>query len=448
MEPTRRPLAIAFYGDDFTGSTDALEALCRAGLETRLFLDPPSEAALASLPPLDAVGVAGLTRSMPADAIEASLRPAFASLRRLGCPHVHYKVCSTFDSSPDVGNIGRAIDVGVATFAPAFVPLLVGAPHLGRYCVFGNLFARLGTAAVGEVFRLDRHPSMSRHPVTPSDESDLRLHLARQTTKRTALFDVLQWNRSDAGARTAFAALLQERPDLVLFDLLDEAQLPRIGALCDAYAAPDHPLFSVGSSAVEMALGASWAARGRFRPRESWPTPERVERLLVVSGSCSPVTARQIAWALEHGFSEVSVDAVKASDSAERERVACRTVTELAAGRSVVVHTNPGRSGPALTREKSEELGRTLGWVAREAFRAAGLRRLVVAGGDTSSHAARALGIEALEMIAPLFPGAPLCRAVAPDSPANGSEVNFKGGQVGSPDYFGVVARGALSHES
>ncbi|HEY7077972.1 MAG TPA: nucleotide-binding domain containing protein, partial [Solirubrobacteraceae bacterium] len=70
--------------------------------------------------------------------------------------------------------------------------------------------------------------------------------------------------------------------------------------------------------------------------------------------------------------------------------------------------------------------------------------RLCVAGGDTSSHVARALGIEAVEMIAPLAPGAPLCRAHAPGSPADGLEVNFKGGQVGGADYFEVVARGKL----
>src|SRR6185295_9525034 len=114
-------------------------------------------------------------------AMEAILRPALNALQNLGAPHVHYKVCSTFDSSPKIGSIGRVIDVAVEIFKGPFVPLLVAAPALGRYCVFGNLFAQLGQE--GEAFRLDRHPSMGRHPVTPADESDLRLHLARQTGK-------------------------------------------------------------------------------------------------------------------------------------------------------------------------------------------------------------------------------------------------------------------------
>ena len=87
-------------------------------------------------------------------------------------------------------------------------------------------------------------------------------------------------------------------------------------------------------------------------------------------------------------------------------------------------------------------LGAQLGRLAREAAAQVKPRRLVVAGGDTSSYAARALGIESLEMLAPLTPGAPLCRAHAPGSPADGMEINFKGGQVGSTDYFGLAARG------
>src|SRR5687768_12993536 len=92
-------LLMAFYGDDFTGSTDAMESLTLAGVRTALFVDPPDAARLASYSGLRAVGVAGVTRSMAPDAMEAALRPALAALKSLGAPIVHYKVCSTFDSS-------------------------------------------------------------------------------------------------------------------------------------------------------------------------------------------------------------------------------------------------------------------------------------------------------------------------------------------------------------
>src|SRR5207248_3951223 len=102
---------------------------------------------------------------MSPEQMEQTLRPAFAALKAIGAPIVHYKVCSTFDSSPQIGSIGRVIDLGMEVFGARFVPVLVGAPLLGRYCVFGNLFARCG--AESKPYRLDRHPSMRWHPVTP-----------------------------------------------------------------------------------------------------------------------------------------------------------------------------------------------------------------------------------------------------------------------------------------
>ncbi len=80
----------------------------------------------------------------------------------------------------------------MAVFKNKCVPLLVAAPVLDRYCMFGNLFARMGIGSNGKIYRLDRHPSMSKHPVTPANESDLRLHLEKQTTKKTGLIDILQ----------------------------------------------------------------------------------------------------------------------------------------------------------------------------------------------------------------------------------------------------------------
>ena len=183
-------LLLSFYGDDFSGSTAVLEVLALAGVRTVLLLRAPGPDLPARLPGVQALGVAGVSRSLAPAALEAELAPAFAALAALPARLVHYKVCSTFDSSPEVGSIGRAVELGQAAFAPAFVPVLAGAPALGRYCVFGHLFARSGPD--GPVHRLDRHPTMSRHPVTPMTESDLALHLARQTSRKIALLDILR----------------------------------------------------------------------------------------------------------------------------------------------------------------------------------------------------------------------------------------------------------------
>jgi 3-oxoisoapionate kinase len=452
-------LLLSFYGDDFTGAADALEFLTRAGAYTVLFLKPPQPEQLARYPGLQAVGVAGSTRSMTPEVMEAELRPALCTLRTLGAPHVHYKVCSTFDSSPAIGSIGRVIDIAARIFDARFVPLLVGAPALGRYCVFGHLFARAAIGGDATVFRLDRHPSMSKHPITPADESDLRLHLGRQTKKQIGLFDILKLPLLKAEARAELEGILASGPEVVLFDALYPEQLQRIGGLIDAYASPEQPLFSVGSSGVEMALSAHWTGQGRLKPVQSRRGLSPAGPLLVGSGTCSPVTETQIEWVLSQGFAEVALDTAALAAGRGTEAVVRQAAesagTWLKAGRNVIVHTSKGcgdariaaterafarrgLDGATAKTLTAELFGSALGQVIRSAVERTGVKRVVVAGGDTSGYVARALGIEVLEAISSVAPGIPLCRARAPGSPADGLEINFKAGQAGSADYFGI----------
>ena len=159
-------LLLTFYGDDFTGSTDALEQLSLAGIRTALFIAPPTPAQLKKFPGLQAVGVAGKTRSLAPAALERELKPALLALKKLKPRHVHYKVCSTFDSAPHVGSIGRVMDVAGKVFPAPFIPLLVAAPALGRYTLFGQHFARYGIGSAGAIHRLDRHRGLGALPAT------------------------------------------------------------------------------------------------------------------------------------------------------------------------------------------------------------------------------------------------------------------------------------------
>jgi uncharacterized protein YgbK (DUF1537 family) len=441
-----KPL-LAFYGDDFTGSTDAMEQLTLAGIRTMLFIESPSRARLKQFPHLQAVGVAGMTRSLAPDDMKRELAPALKKLKALGVRHVHYKVCSTFDSSPKIGSIGRVIDVAARIFPAQFVPLLVAAPALGRFTVFGTHFAQYGIGSHGEIHRLDRHPSISRHPVTPMTEADLRAHLARQTKKKIALFDILKITLPKKEAWTAFEQLMREKPDVVLFDALLPKHLVVIGELLEAYATVKRPLFSVGSSGIETALAAIWSKK-QFPRTYALPA----KQILVGSGSCSPITEKQIAWALKKGFTEVALD-VAAFESVKKGETEIARASAIAGkllrgGRSVIVHTTrhgaDKRVAAKLKNGIANTLGTALGKVLRNALDLTKVRRLCVAGGDTSSFAARALGVEALEMIAPLTPGAPLCRVFAPGSSVDGLEIIFKGGQVGGENYFGIVKRGRI----
>ncbi|RVD47401.1 four-carbon acid sugar kinase family protein, partial [Mesorhizobium sp. M7A.F.Ca.ET.027.03.2.1] len=166
-------LLLSYYGDDLTGSTDVMEALELGGVPTVLFMRQPDAALLSRFGHCRAIGLAGTSRSETPQWMDTHLRDAFAWLKTLNAEICHYKVCSTFDSSPTIGSIGRAIEIGRSVFAQASVPLLVGAPQLKRYTTFGHLFA----AYRDQYFRIDRHPVMSRHPTTPMDESDLLIHL-------------------------------------------------------------------------------------------------------------------------------------------------------------------------------------------------------------------------------------------------------------------------------
>ena len=113
--------------------------------------------------------------------MDDALPKMFEYLKRYNADFVHYKICSTFDSSPEIGSIGYVLELALREFPQTPVPMMVGAPVLKRYVVFGNLFATVG----GETYRLDRHPTMSVHPVTPMNESDLRLHLANKLHTRS-----------------------------------------------------------------------------------------------------------------------------------------------------------------------------------------------------------------------------------------------------------------------
>lgn len=423
-------LLLTYCGDDFTGSTDVMEALAVAGLRTVLFLEPPAPADLRRFDGLRAAGIASTSRAMSPSEMEATLTPAFERLRSLGAPLCHYKVCSTFDSSPAVGSIGRAIDLGARVFGSRHVPLVVGAPVLRRYCAFGNLFATVD----GTTHRIDRHPIMSRHPVTPMDEGDIRLHLAKQTSKRIALMDLLQFSGTSDVIDRRYRALLQSNPEVVLFDVLDEDGLAEIGRLILASGEP----FAVGSSGIEYALTAAWRRCGQLDSVPRVESPGPAGRLLVVSGSCSAVTQGQIEWAQRNGF-----EGIRAEGSEDDLVRSARTAIDRGLNPLLYTALGPGDAAVRDARSQGARVGERLGRLARRILHEARLSRLLVAGGDTSGYVARQLGLYALEMAVPIAPGSPLCRARARDDAFDGLEIALKGGQVGKPDYFASVLRGA-----
>lgn len=445
---TTPQLLLAYYGDDFTGSTDVLEALTINGVSTVLFLHPPSADELRErFSHVRAVGVAGVSRSMTPQQMTEALPPIFTSLKRLNASVYHYKLCSTFDSAPHIGSIGHAAELGWQVFQPTAVPLIVAAPSLRRYVVFGNLFATVGDIT----YRLDRHPTMSRHPVTPMNESDLRLHLGQQTQRAIAVLDLFHLTRDDLH-RT-----LQSGAEIVLFDTVDEGHLYQAGRLI--WEELPQPIFALGSSGLEYALTHVWQKSGLITRPAALQRAQPVSQMLIMSGSASPVTNQQIAHAIAHGAAEMRLDTTRLIDpeqaqQAQDEAVAL-AVSHLNAGKTLVMYTARGPEDPALeaTRQRMLALsvdptqtaaiiGAQQGKIIRRILEAYPLSRVCVAGGDTSGHTALSMGIYALEFVTSIAPGAPLCRASAHHAAVDGLEIAFKGGQNGQEDYFMRLAQG------
>ncbi len=430
---------LAFYGDDFTGSAAVMEVLAFAGLETVLFLDIPTAADLQRFAAARAIGIAGTARSQSPQWLDAHLPPVFAALDGFGAPLVHYKVCSTFDSSPEIGSIGRAIELGSAVW-PGWSPLLVAAPVMRRYQAFGQLFANAGD----EIYRLDRHPVMRRHPTTPMDEADLRLHLARQTGLPIGLVSLADW-RQDGGA-TALRRAIAADQRILLLDAVDESDMAAAGALL--WSDPGTRRFAIGSQGVEYALVAHWRAAGLLPPAPESGSAGRVEQIIAVSGSVSATTAAQIDWAAAHGFAPIAVspEALAAGDPAPAIAAA---LAALSAGQSPLIYSARGPDDPAIAAlaalgldrgGAAARIGALLGEVLAALVARTGLGRAVISGGDTSGHAAQKLGVAAFTALAPTIPGAALLTAHRRDGTT--LELALKGGQMGTEDYFGWIRDG------
>jgi 3-oxoisoapionate kinase len=430
-------LLYCYYGDDFTGSTDVLEQLAINGLSSVLFLTSPTLSQFARFADYQAIGFAGDARSRTPEWMSTHLPEIFTLMRELNPAVVQYKVCSTFDSAPHRGSIGRALEIGRTVFATRTVPIGIAAPHLGRFMIFGHLFAAAGS----EVYRIDRHPTMAHHPATPMHEADLRLHLSSQTDLSIGLVDLRAFQTHQA--REDFRRQAGSGAAAVLLDGIDEAMLQEAGGLVWDLRKDTQPVFTIGSSGLTAGLVAHWRSTGVVALAQPAVTAAATDRILIISGSCSAVTAQQILWARSHGYACVALDAVGlASGNSQAREAALRLgLQSLQSGCDTVLYTTLGKpSGAAY----DESLGVALGQLLLELVQQTGVGRVVLCGGDTASHAVQQLNLTAITFAGALAPGAPLCRAHADGGTSlDGLELVLKGGQIGPEDFFDIAHRGS-----
>lgn len=459
------PILNYFYGDDFTGTMATAEIFTTEGLPAIVFPEAPAPSFLAgSFPKARVVGIAGSARTLATERLSSELLPVMRAMREQEALTYLYKVCSTFDSSPGTGNIGRAIEIGAQVFEADYVAVHPSAPAFGRYVLFGNMFAALGGKSI---YRLDRHPSMSTHPVTPMTESDLLLHLGKQTDLPGGLVNILSVEAGIGEVKQEIQKLTELGVRIVLFDCLHERHH---GVICEAvYQTASHPPFMVGSHEAAFGLGALFRSLGQSQPQAPGSPAKEVGEhedrgpILVVSGSCAVMSGRQILWARKNGFTELALDPQQLLDpetaGIEIERAVQTALGALSHGRSVVVHTAIGPRDERIEKVRAramekglsaEEIGANigsgLGNLTQAVVRESGVKRIVITGGDTAGSVQKHLHVEALQIAASLGDPAPICFVYSRMPGINGREIAFKGGQVGREDYYGT-ARNARTRD-
>jgi uncharacterized protein YgbK (DUF1537 family) len=201
------------------------------------------------------------------------------------------------------------------------------------------------------------------------------------------------------------------------------------------------PVFTIGSSGLTAGLVAHWRSTGVLAGAQPTVTAAATDRILIISGSCSAVTAQQILWARSHGYACVALDAagLASGNSQAREAALRLGLQSLKSGCNTALYTALGKPSGAA---HDQSLGVALGQLLLELVQQTGVGRVVLCGGDTASHAVQQLKLTAITFAGALAPGAPLCRAHADEGAGlDGLELVLKGGQIGPENFFDLACR-------
>lgn len=405
--------------DDFTGATDLAGLLARSGVEVSLRIGVPDR------PPVDTSPIEIIAlkcRTSPVEEAVRETRLALDWLRAAGARRFFWKYCSTFDSTPR-GNIGpvaealmQALGVDQTIYCPAF-------PENGRSIFMGNLF-------VGDL-PLAESP-MKDHPLTPMHDSNLMRLLQPQATLAVGLANRHVVAMGASALRQKLAALKAESVAHVVVDAVADDDL---AIIADAFQ--DLPLLT-GGSAVAMHLPRLWLERGLIQPRRI-ETVHRFEddRSIVLSGSCSAMTNRQVAAFLaDADRPRFRLDPLDLAEDGEAAALDWLSRQDLS--RTPVMYAT---AAPEAVRKAQTRLGAERAGALVEAALAAcavrardlGVRRFLVAGGETSGAVTRSLGVTRLDIGAEIAPGVPWCFARSLDC---NIALTLKSGNFGSDDFF------------
>ena len=411
-------MLLGCIADDLTGATDLAIMLTRAGMRTLQVMEAPD--GNTDLAGYDAVVVALKTRTCSVEeAVGLSLRSADALLAR-GARQLFFKYCSTFDSTPS-GNIGpvadalcEALGAGFTVFNPAF-------PANGRTVYQGHLF-------VGGV--LLSESGMQHHPLNPMTDASLPRVLQQQTPHRVGLVPVEVVEQGRDAVRRAFADLQARGVRHAILDTLNERHLATLGEAC-----ADLPLVT-GGSGMAMGLSAQYVRAGWLASRGRPRLPAIDGYAAVIAGSCSAATRAQVAH-MSRTHAAFAVDPFAALQGVDVVGAALAWARSRLSGTPLLIHAT---ASPERVEALQERLGREPAGALVESLLSgiavglvdAGVRRLVVAGGETSGAVVRELGVRALEIGEEIDPGVPWTASLG-DRPL---ALALKSGNFGAEDFF------------
>jgi uncharacterized protein YgbK (DUF1537 family) len=411
-------LSLGCIADDSTGATDLANNLVRGGMRVVQTIGVPA-APLED--DVDAVVVALKSRTCPAKEAVAQSLAALEWLRRAGAKQIYFKYCSTFDSTPR-GNIGPVTEALMDALGTDFTIACPAFPEAKRVIFKGYLF-------VGDV--LLSESGMRNHPITPMTDANLVRVMQAQTRRKVGLIDYGVIDAGPAAIERRIADLRADRVGVAIVDAISDGDLARLGP-----ALRELPLVTAGSG-VAIALPANFGIEPT--PKASH-LPPAAGYSAIVSGSCSTATRGQVSEFVRVGGAALSLDPLAMAERKEPVEKALRWARERLAEGPVLIYTT---AVPEAVSEVQARLGveaagllveRTLARIARGLVES-GVRRLVVAGGETAGAAMRELGIERLRIGPQIDPGIPWCSAF---SPAAGGvlHVALKSGNFGGPDFF------------
>jgi uncharacterized protein YgbK (DUF1537 family) len=415
-------LALGCVADDYTGASDLANTLTRAGLRTVQTIGVPSDDL--ALPDVDAVVVSLKSRSIEASIAVARSRAAERWLRGRGARHVLFKVCSTFDST-DAGNIGPVMDALRADCAEPIVLVTPAFPETGRTVYQGNLF-------VGSV-PLNESP-LKDHPLNPMHDSNLMRVLARQSKTRVGLVDLATLSRGPDAVRARLADLAGQGFGAAIVDAVFDRDLETIGSV-----GLDHRL-SVGASGIGLGLARALVASAKVKPAAATATADAPVGgpAACLAGSCSQATLQQIANA-ERAMPVLHLDPDRiVAGKEEAARALAWAKTRIGDGPILIASSATPEEVAALqSRHGREAAGHAIEQAMAdiaEGLVQSGVRRLVVAGGETSGAVVDRLELPGFLVGAEIAAGVPVLRTVGA---SNGEMLlALKSGNFGGPEFF------------